>query len=55
VSGSAPKGLGLVGNTLALSLMFTERHTKMVEEHLIKAYMNAFRDAPLLNYRVTNR
>jgi hypothetical protein len=39
-------------NKLGVALLFTMPHTKMVERHLIHAYMNSFGDAPPLNYRL---
>jgi hypothetical protein len=39
-------------NKLAVALLFTVPQTRMVERHLIEAYINSFGDAPPLNYRL---
>jgi hypothetical protein len=37
-------------NRLRVALLFTVPQTRMVERHLIEAYINSFGDAPPLNY-----
>jgi hypothetical protein len=39
-------------NRLRVALLFTVPQTRMIERHLIEAYINSFGDAPPLNYRL---
>jgi hypothetical protein len=44
--------LNYPSNRLAVALLFTAPQTRMIEEHLIYAYINSFGEMPPLNYRL---